>query len=304
MAVKESAYCGTMPNTTFEQPLLVDAAWLHENLGNENLVLIDASNEVGAADDNDAPINKGLGYYERAHIPGAVHANLLRGLSQRPALHRHNILPSEKFEEAIGRLGVSNDSHVVIYDQGPNLWATRLWWNLRLEGFDRISVLNGGLPAWKAAGYETASGIEKNEPATFTARRRRELLATKEQVLDYIDDDSVLLINTLDEDTFAGRNANFGRPGHIPGSVNLPAAELYTEEGRFADRPSAERYEQVGAMDEGKHPVTYCGAGIYAAMTAFDMARNGRIDVAVYDGSLSEWAADESLPLVTLEEGE
>ncbi|MDR7329062.1 sulfurtransferase [Corynebacterium guangdongense] len=288
-----------MTTTTFEQPLLVDPTWLHANLHNDNLVLIDASNEVGATDDNDAPVNKGIGYYEHEHIPGAVHADLLRGLAERKALYRHNILTSEKFEQAIGRLGVSNDSHVVIYDQGPNHWATRLWWNLRLEGFDRISILNGGLPAWKDAGYETASGIERNEPATFTAKRRPELLATKEQVLGYLDDDSVVLINALDEDTFAGRNADYGRPGHIPGSVNLPAPELYDESGKFADAPSAQRYENIGAMDPDKNPVTYCGAGVFAAMTAFDMARNGRTDVAVYDGSLSEWAADDSLPLET-----
>ncbi len=285
--------------STFEQPLLVEPAWLHENLHNDNLVLIDASNEVGATDDNDAPVNKGVGYYEHAHIPGAVHANLLRGLAERKALYRHTILPSEKFEQAIGRLGVSNDSHVVIYDQGPSLWASRLWWNLRLEGFDRISILNGGLPAWKNAGYETISGIERNEPATFTAKRRPELLATKEQVLDYLDDDSVILINTLDADTFAGRNADYGRAGHIPGSVNLPAPELFDETGKLAVEPSAERYEKIGAMDVDKRPVTYCGVGIFATMTAFDMARNGRADVAVYDGSMSEWAADESLPLET-----
>lgn len=286
-------------NTTFEQPLLVDATWLEENLNNDNLVLIDASTEVGAADDNDTPVNTGKHAYEHEHIPGAVHADLFRTFADGDAGLAFAALPSAEFAEKIGKLGVSNDSHVVIYDQGPNMWAARLWWNLRLEGFDRISVLNGGLPAWKAAGYETASGVEKNEPGIFSAQRREGLLATKEQVLDYTKDDSVVLINALDEATFAGENATYGRPGHIPSSVNLPVMKIFVGDGKLAEESSPERYQAVGAMDDDKQVVTYCGGGVAASLTALDLARNGRADVAVYDGSMSEWAADESLPLVT-----
>lgn len=222
----------------------------------------------------------------------------LTSTNVQPGCSTFKELTSEKFAEEIGKLGVTNSSHVVIYDQGPMMWATRLWWNLRLEGHDKIAVLDGGFPAWQQAGHPVATGAERNEPTAFEARRRPELYADRDRVLAAIEDDSLVLINSLDEPTFAGTRTTYDRPGHIPTSVNVPFQGLIAEDGHAASPDSIrDQYDQVEALDGSKTPITYCGSGIAATFEAFQLARLGRPDVAVYDGSLTEWAADESLPL-------
>lgn len=276
----------------FEKQLLVDAAWLNEHRNDDDVIVLDATTQFGEA--------KGRDDYEREHIPEAVHADLLRDLADQSKPTAAMALPSEQFAEKIGKLGVSNNSHVVVYDQGVMMWATRLWWNLRLEGHDNISVLDGGLRAWKDAGYEVASGSESNKAATFTAHRRPELYADKERVKAAVDDDSVVLINALDEDAFSGARVDYGRAGHIPSSVNVPFQNAIKEGGRLVDVDQVRgSYEEIAALDDSKQPVTYCGGGIAATFDAFQLARLGRDDVAVYDGSMTEWAADDSLPLKT-----
>ena len=282
-------------------PLLVDPMWLHQHSNDENLRVLDATTFLDQPEgDGHYEVTSGAQAYEREHIPGAVHADLLRDLADTGAPGAFTALDSETFAERIGRLGVGPGTHVVVYDQGPAMWAARLWWNLRLEGFDDVSVLDGGLPAWKEAGLPTTNGRDSYPPARFEARRRPELYADKDRVLKALEDEGVLLVNALDEPTFRGERKTYARAGHIPGSVNVPFQGLLDEHGRVRDTEEVrEKFASVGALDTDKLPVTYCGGGIAASLAAFDLARLGREDVAVYDGSMTEWAADESLPLET-----
>src|SRR5690606_29100996 len=131
--------------------------------------------------------------------------------------------------------------------------------------------------------------------ATFVARRRPELLADRDAVAAAIDDDKVVLVNALDPATFRGETKSYARPGHIPSSVNIPFEDLVAEDGRFRDAGEVrDLFSDAGTLDEGKRVVTYCGGGIAATRVAFDLARLGRPDIAVYDGSLNEWTADPS----------
>lgn len=282
-------------------PLLVDPAWLDQRRDDENLRILDATTFLELSeDDGDHRVTSGAQAYEKEHIPGAVHADLLQDFSDTEAPVPFTVLDSETFAERIGRLGVGPGTHVVVYDQGPTMWAARLWWNLRLEGFDDVSVLDGGLPAWKEAGLPTTNGRDSCPPMRFEAHRRPELYADKDAVLEALGDESVLLVNALDEPTFRGERQTYARAGHIPGSVNVPFEGLLDQHGRVRDAEQVrEAFASVGALDQDKKPVTYCGGGIAASFVAFDLARLGREDVAVYDGSMNEWAADESLPLET-----
>lgn len=282
-------------------PLLVDAAWLAEHREDEGLRIVDATTFLEQPEgDGYYTVSSGRQAYEREHIPGAVFADLLTEFADTDAPGHFTALDSDTFAERMGALGVGDGSHVVIYDQGINMWATRLWWNLRLEGFDSVSVLDGGLPAWKDAGQPVASGSESLPAARFTAHRRPELYADRDRVLAAIEDDSQLLINVLDEDTFTGRRLTYDRAGHIPSSVNVPFQGALTPESRLVSVEDArELFAESGALDDSRQPITYCGGGIAATLMAFELARLGRDDVAVYDGSMTEWAADESLPLQT-----
>lgn len=288
-----------MTATDGNVPLLVDTAWLREHLHDENVVVLDATTFLEHPEgDGYYTVTSGREAHERGHVPGAVHADLLDTLADQDAPTTFTALPSERFAEEIGRLGVADESHVVVYDQGPMMWATRLWWNLRLEGHEDVSVLDGGFAAWQAAGLAVETGSRTATPATFTAHRRPELYADRDRVLAAIGNEAVVLINSLDEQTFAGRRVTYDRPGHIPGSVNVPVANLIAPDGTAAAPDDVRgHYEEVAALEEDRTPITYCGSGIAATFEAFQLARLGRPDVAVYDGSMTEWAADASLPL-------
>ncbi|MGW0174318.1 sulfurtransferase [Rhodococcus sp. NPDC003322] len=282
-------------------PLLVDADWLVAHRSDQNIRIYDVSISHGKTEAGEPFTTSGRETYEAEHIPGAAHADVFGDLADTQSPYAFTSLDHDTFAQRAGALGIGPDTHVVLYDQGGNLWATRLWWNLRLEGFDRVSVLDGGLGAWKAAGHEIEQGGSNSYPAeSFSGERRPELLATKESILAGIGDPAGVLVNSLEPQTFRGEvdTYGYGRPGRIPDSVNVFFGDLVTEDGRVGGlelvRP---QFAEAGALDEDKSVVTYCGGGIAATFLAFQLARLGREDVAVYDGSMNEWVSDESLPL-------
>jgi thiosulfate/3-mercaptopyruvate sulfurtransferase len=167
-------------------------------------------------------------------------------------------------------------------------------------GHERVAVLDGGLGAWLAEGRAvTGEPTPDPAPATFTPRPRPALVADRADVLGALEDPAVLLVNALRPEAHRGETNRYGRPGRIPGSVNVPARSLVGADGRFHD-PSSLRaaFEAVGATDADR-VIAYCGGGISATSDALALALVGRDDVAVYDGSLREWAGDPGLPLET-----
>jgi thiosulfate/3-mercaptopyruvate sulfurtransferase len=174
------------------------------------------------------------------------------------------------------------------------MWATRLWWLLRYFGFDSVSVLDGGLPSWVAAGLPLSADLAAFPKATFPARPRPELRATRG---DVVGGAWGCLVNALAPNVFRGEGpTSYSRPGRIPGSVNAPAAELLDSgTGRFLP-PDALRARLAHVL-ETPGVVAYCGGGISATIVIFALAMLGRDDISLYDGSLAEWSADPSLPL-------
>lgn len=172
---------------------------------------------------------------------------------------------------------------------------------LREYGFDNAALLNGGFQKWAREGRPVETGpAHPRPPARFIIRERRRLMVNKEEVLAAINDGGVCTINALRAEQHAGTGGNtYGRPGHITGSVNVPAAELVNPETNEL-LPAAElrrRFAAVGAMD--RRVINYCGGGIAASADAMILVMLGHPDVKVYDASLSEWAVDPSLPMET-----
>lgn len=208
---------------------------------------------------------------------------------------------SHQFAAAAGALGIGDGARVVVYDQLQGFWATRFWWHLRLEGFDDVTVLDGGLAAWKAAGQPVTDTVESATPRIFKGVRRPELLRSTREVAAALDDPSTVLVNVLDPATYRGETSTYARNGHIPGSINLPVSDVLDPATGAFRTPVELRalFAEAGLLDEARTVVTYCGGGIAATGVAHALARAGRDDVAVYDGSLTAWAADPELPLVT-----
>jgi len=284
-------------------PPLVDVATLADHLHDPDLRLFDATVQlVRPPEGGPYTVRSGRPGYEQAHIPGAAFADIAGELSDPESPFPFTLPTAERFAAAAGRLGIGPGVHVAAYAQESPMWATRLWWQLRFFGFDSVSVLDGGLSAWRAAGLATESGARDYEPAQFSAHPRPEWLATRADVEAAVaaGDGSACLVNALTPPVFRGEGpSSYSRPGRIPGSVNAPWTELVDPDtNRFRDPAELARaLEVAGAL--GPAPViAYCGGGISATVDLFALALVGRGDASrLYDGSLIEWTRDEALPV-------
>ena len=281
---------------------LVDTSWLEAHLSDSGIRIFDATVFLSFPDGLDAPyvIESGRNNWEESHIPGAHFADLVDEISDTRAPTAFTMLPADEFCEKMSAFGVDDDSTVVVYSTTSVMWATRLWWMFRSVGFDRCYVLDGGLPKWNAEKRPVTDSPSKVIAAKgqLTPRPRPALWASKDEVMKAIGSNTVCTVNALAPEAYNGERNSYGRPGHIPGSINVFFNTLTDPDtGTFLPR---DRLRQ--AMDEagllGKERVIcYCGGGISATMDALALHVSGHPDVAIYDGSMKEWAADESAPL-------
>ena len=238
-------------------------------------------------------------YQERGHIPGAALLDLLADLSDSASRLRFTAPGSEALTRAFAAKGIGDDSEVVLYCDGDIWWATRVWWLLWSIGFDRAAVLDGGLKKWMAEGRPLETTPRSWPAANLTPRPRAGAFIDKEGVLAALADDGAVVINCLRPEQHDGTSpVHYGRPGHIAGSVNVPAAALFNPDNTFKSADELAALFEARQAGPGKRVVAYCGGGIAATGDAFALtALLGRSDVTVYDNSLQEWAADPKLPM-------
>ena len=279
---------------------LVTTDWLAQHLRDPGVRIVDCTTHLPPLPDfSRYDVVSGRADFEKAHISGAMFIDIEHELSTpHPRLH-FTLCSPEHFAEAMGRYGVGDDTHVVAYSTANHWWATRLWWMLRVFGHDRACVLDGGFQKWQREGRPVESGPAKlGAPARFTPHYRPELVATKEDVLAAIGQQESCTVNALRREQHAGTGGvYYGRRGHIAGSINVPAAEHIGQDNTFK---SADELRALFAPALAKPEViTYCGGGIAATSVALSLAMLGYDRVKVYDNSLTEWAADASLPMET-----
>ena len=273
--------------------LLVSTEWLESHLGDDDLRVIDLSIIVGRPVDGRVTFSAGRQEYTASHIPGAVFLDLEKDLS---AAHPELVfmLPKrDAIAAGLAACGVSADSRVVLYNRGPSWWATRVWFMLEHIGFRRAAVLDGGFDAWVAEARPTEQGWVETAPGTLAAAEGPDNFVDKQTVMDVLTDSETTLLNALSAEQHRGEVNPYGRPGHIPGSVNVPAVSVLDDSGRF--KSPAELRALLPAPNTTT--IHYCGGGISASLTAFAERLIGRDAVKIYDGSLSEWARDPDTPL-------
>jgi thiosulfate/3-mercaptopyruvate sulfurtransferase len=284
-------------------PLLVSPEELRPHLEDPDVVVLDATVALVRPEGGGSyVVGAGRAADEQGPQPGAGFADVAGELADPDAPFPFAWPSPERFAAGAGALGIGPGVHVVAYSQTSPMWATRLWFLLRGFGFDDVSVLDGGLAAWRAAGLPLGTGPVDQPARTFEAHPRPELLASRADVEAIASGDApACLVNALSPEVFRGEGpSSYSRPGRIPRSTSLPHGSLVDPStGRF--RPVGELAEAIGAAgaDDGRPVVAYCGGGISATVDLFALALTGRDDARLYDGSLTEWTADPSLPVET-----
>jgi thiosulfate/3-mercaptopyruvate sulfurtransferase len=289
---------------TFANPqYLVETDWLETHLTDPDLRVLDCT-VLFDTDDHGYYLSSGREAWAQGHIPGSGFADLMSDLSDQENRLPFMMPPATQFAAAMSRYGVGDDTRVVLYEASrnmwANMWAARVWWMLRAFGFDQAAVLNGGWHKWTLEGRPVSTDPSPYTPARFTARPLPELFADKHDVLAAIGDSGTCLINALTVEDYAGTRALYGRPGRIPSSVNVPATAI-VDPVTHAYLPEARlraQFAAVGALNR-RRVITYCGGAIAASSDAFVLTLLGVTNVAVYDGSLIEWARDSTLPMET-----
>lgn len=271
---------------------LVTIAWLADHLGDPGLLVFDCSRFVDMTIGHE---KSGRPAYDREHIPGAAFLELQEDLSDPEADFSYTPLRAGALAAAFGRLGIGDETRVVLYDNSGSMWAAWAWWLLRSVGFDRAALLPNSVAEWREAGHPVTDESTEYPPVTLTTVPRPGTLADKDEVLAAIADPSVRIIDVLPPESYEGMFAMYDRPGHIASAVNEPMAVI---SGDGFTLKSTEEIETGLGGSPDQRAITYCGGGIAAAASAFAMVRAGYTDVAIYPGSLEEWTKDQTLPMV------
>ncbi|MFC4235072.1 sulfurtransferase [Thalassospira xianhensis] len=277
-----------------EKPL-VDAAWLSDNLENPSLVVVDIRS-----------LTKEGSPYDAGHIPGAVFAPYGKfGWRAKVGEVVGQLPPIDVISARIGSLGIDNDKQVVVVPAGQNSSdfgsATRVYWTFKVLGHDAVTILDGGQRAWEAAGKPVSSEAVAPQAVAFNANFRPELLATADDVAK-ARENGVALVDARPVSQYKGESKSgvVARAGAIPGAVNISQSEFYNDQqGAFVASDVIEGLvENAGVAKDGAE-ITYCNTGHWASVAWFGLSEvMGNKNTRMYDGSMTEWAADPSREVV------
>ena len=276
----------TFPNS------LITPQFLAENLSAENLIILDASMK---------PVTN-IGVAEPAaptYIPGSLRFDYDNEIKDHNTSLPHMMPKPEFFTEEMQKMGIRQDSAIVVYDNVGVYASPRAWWMFRAMGHDNVAVLDGGLPAWINAGYETTATLATpTSRGDFASHPRPELIVDSQTVTHALSDSAYSVMDARSAGRFKGQEPEPRaglRGGHMPGAVNLPFAETQTN----GEMKSPALLREIFNEYQNKKLIFSCGTGVTACILALAADQAGHKNLAVYDGSWTEWgAADSGLPVV------
>ncbi|CAN6938963.1 unnamed protein product [Brassica oleracea] len=303
----------SMSSVPTNEPV-VSVDWLHSNLREPDLKVLDASWYMPEEQRNS------IQEYQVAHVPGALFFDL-DGISDRSTSLPHMLPSEEAFAAGCSALGIENKNGVVVYDAKGIYSAARVWWMFRAFGHNKVWVLDGGLPRWRASGYvveSSASGdailkasaaSEATEkiyqgqtvsPITFQTKFQQHLVWSLDQVKKNMEDQTYQHIDARSKARFVGTapEPRKGiRSGHIPGSKCVPFPQLLDSSQTLLPAEEVKKRFEQEEISLDKPIMASCGTGVTACILAMGLHRLGKTDVPVYDGSWTEWATEPDLPM-------
>jgi thiosulfate/3-mercaptopyruvate sulfurtransferase len=269
---------------------LVSVAWLHNNLEDENLIILDCTIPKVTVNTIVAE--------QKTQIKGAIFFDIKNNFSDQKAALPNTVLSPEEFEEKVQELGIHKDSILVCYDDVGIYSSPRVWWMFQLMGFNNVAVLDGGLPEWKANNFPIEQPVlQQQKKGNFRADYQLEKLKYTKDVLYAIDNKSVLILDARSRGRFYGTAPEPRedlKSGHIPSSVSLPYGEIQ-QNGKMKSKE--ELLKVFSDYKNNKEIIFTCGSGITAAILALGAAIVKVENVAVYDGSWSAWGSTKNLPV-------
>jgi len=272
----------------FDGPL-VSAGWLRDHLDEVAVVDVRWYLQLPGTEPRSA-----LAEYEAGHIPGAIHLDMDSDLSApaSAAAGRHPLPTEAAFAATLGRMGIADGQPVVAYDDTGGGQAARLWYLLHVLG-EPVAVLDGGLPAWTAAGGALSTEIPVPYPVRRAVREwPAERFVDADRLTWAIATGTATVYDARAADRYAAGGPIDPRPGHVPGARNRPWQENLGPDGRFRT-PETLR----AAFDTDRPVIAYCGSGVTACHNLLALAVAGIEDTALYPGSWSQWGADRSRPI-------
>jgi thiosulfate/3-mercaptopyruvate sulfurtransferase len=269
---------------------LVSVAWLHNNLEDKNLIILDCTIPK-------VTVNT-IVSEQKIQIVGAVFFDIKNSFSDQKAALPNTVLAPAEFEKKAQELGIHRDSILVCYDDLGIYSAPRVWWMFQLMGFTNVAVLDGGLPEWKASSFPVEKpGVYQLKKGDFRADYQPQKLKYTKDVLYAIDNKSILIVDARSSGRFYGTAPEPRedlKSGHIPNSVSLPFGEIQ-QNGKMKSKEELSKV--FSDYKNNKEIIFTCGSGITAAILALGAAISEVENVAIYDGSWTAWGSTDNLPI-------